>query len=225
MWLCWRSFILSWPRRVLEDYAVLYCGPAVFKIGRLLLVAMMCCPIPENSEFHIACQRNNVIGLLALTVRLTCRCVHFFACAFFRVKEESAASPDDVTTFYSSRGVSEQASFDNRLPYYYWELKLSLNTGSSKCLRGSILFVLFFFDICFSWGGISWSQAKTFTPCITAYLLLLRPDHLHNCRLWYAANIMCLSFTSPELIGVFVCRRHCCSIFGRAGMVFHRSIA
>ena len=29
-------------RRVLEDYAVLYFGPALFKIARLLLVAMMC---------------------------------------------------------------------------------------------------------------------------------------------------------------------------------------
>ena len=28
--------------RVLEDYAVLYFGPALFKIARLLLVAMMC---------------------------------------------------------------------------------------------------------------------------------------------------------------------------------------
>ena len=29
-------------RRVLEDYAVLYFGLALFKIARLLLVAMMC---------------------------------------------------------------------------------------------------------------------------------------------------------------------------------------
>jgi hypothetical protein len=28
--------------RVLEDYAVIYCGSAVFKISRLLLIAMMC---------------------------------------------------------------------------------------------------------------------------------------------------------------------------------------
>jgi hypothetical protein len=28
-------------RRVVEDYAVLYCGSAMFKIGRLLLIAMM----------------------------------------------------------------------------------------------------------------------------------------------------------------------------------------
>jgi hypothetical protein len=28
-------------RRVIEDYAVLYCGSAMFKIGRLLLIAMM----------------------------------------------------------------------------------------------------------------------------------------------------------------------------------------
>jgi hypothetical protein len=28
--------------RVIEDYAVIYCGSAVFKISRLLLIAMMC---------------------------------------------------------------------------------------------------------------------------------------------------------------------------------------
>ena len=82
--------------RVLEDYAVLYFGPAMFKIGRLLLVAMMCALFAAN------CQWCSVdIDFLI------CRCVHFFACAFFRVKEESAASPDDVSTFYSSRGVNQ----------------------------------------------------------------------------------------------------------------------
>jgi hypothetical protein len=30
--------------RVIEDYAVIYCGSAVFKISRLLLIAMMCAP-------------------------------------------------------------------------------------------------------------------------------------------------------------------------------------
>jgi hypothetical protein len=59
--------------RIIEDYAVLYFGSAMFKIGRLLLIAMMC--------------------------------VHLFACVFFRVKKESAASPEDVALFFSSRGV------------------------------------------------------------------------------------------------------------------------
>jgi hypothetical protein len=58
---------------MLEDYSVLYFGSAMFKIGRLLLIAMMC--------------------------------VHVFACLFFRVKKESAASPDDVTAFYASKAV------------------------------------------------------------------------------------------------------------------------
>ncbi len=31
--------------------------------------------------------------------------VHFFACSFYRVKNESAASPEDVQAFYTSRGV------------------------------------------------------------------------------------------------------------------------
>ena len=38
---------------------------------------------------------------------LLCRCVHLYTCAFYRVKVESAASPDDVATFYSSRGIDE----------------------------------------------------------------------------------------------------------------------
>ena len=63
---------------VIEDYAVLYFGSAMFKICRLLLIAMSS--------------------------------VHFFACIFFRVKKESAASPDDVAAFYSSKGVDPEAS-------------------------------------------------------------------------------------------------------------------
>ena len=52
---------------------VLYFGSSVFKIARLLFVALLS--------------------------------VHFFACIFFRVKNETAGSPDDVEAFYNSRGV------------------------------------------------------------------------------------------------------------------------
>ena len=47
-------------RRALEDYAVLYFGPALFKIARLLLVAMMCvrarlaCIDSPTRRYHIA---------------------------------------------------------------------------------------------------------------------------------------------------------------------------
>jgi hypothetical protein len=58
---------------VIEDYVVLYFGSSVFKIARLLFVALLS--------------------------------VHFFACIFYRVKNESAASSEDVEAFYSSRGV------------------------------------------------------------------------------------------------------------------------
>jgi hypothetical protein len=37
--------------------------------------------------------------------------VHFFACLFYRVKEISAASPDDVTDFYVARNADEVVSF------------------------------------------------------------------------------------------------------------------
>jgi hypothetical protein len=64
--------------RALQDYIVLYFGSSVFKVTRLLAVAMLC--------------------------------VHCFACAFFKVKQQSAASPDDVDQFYLSRGVQPTVS-------------------------------------------------------------------------------------------------------------------
>ena len=62
--------------RAIEDYAVVYLGSAVFKIARLLIIAVFC--------------------------------VHLFACAFYRVKLESAYSLDDVTAFYTSRNIDMQ---------------------------------------------------------------------------------------------------------------------
>jgi hypothetical protein len=59
--------------RVIEDYMVLYCGSSMFKIARLLFVALLS--------------------------------VHFFASLFYRVKNESAASQEDVDLFYQSKGV------------------------------------------------------------------------------------------------------------------------
>jgi hypothetical protein len=63
-----------------EDYAVVYLGSAVFKIARLLIVAIFS--------------------------------VHFFACIFFRVKVNSAASEADVVEFYVSRDIQENVSID-----------------------------------------------------------------------------------------------------------------
>ena len=60
---------------MIEDYAVVYFGSAIFKITRLLVIATSS--------------------------------VHFFACIFYRVKELSAASTDDVATFYTSRNIEE----------------------------------------------------------------------------------------------------------------------
>ena len=39
-------------------------------------------------------------------VAIAALCIHCFACAFYRVKIESASSPDDVEQFYVSRGVA-----------------------------------------------------------------------------------------------------------------------
>jgi hypothetical protein len=60
--------------RLFSDYVVLYFGSSVYKIARLLLIAMLS--------------------------------VHFFACAFYRVKNDTALSPEDVDSFYESRNVN-----------------------------------------------------------------------------------------------------------------------
>jgi hypothetical protein len=64
--------------RVLQDYVVLYFGSSIYKIARLLVIAMIS--------------------------------VHLFACAFFRVKKESAYSPEDVEDFYLSKNVNSTVS-------------------------------------------------------------------------------------------------------------------
>ena len=69
--------IPSWYRTV-EDYGVIYLGSAIFKIARLLFIALFS--------------------------------VHIFACIFFRVKMASAFTPEDVTTFYTSKNVASNVS-------------------------------------------------------------------------------------------------------------------
>ena len=63
---------------MIEDYMVLYCGSSMFKIARLLFVALLS--------------------------------VHFFASAFYRVKNESADSQEDVDMFYQSKGVDPKVN-------------------------------------------------------------------------------------------------------------------
>ncbi len=60
---------------MVEDYGVIYLGSSIFKIARLILVALFS--------------------------------VHLFACIFYRVKIFSAASLEDVASFYTSRSVAE----------------------------------------------------------------------------------------------------------------------
>ena len=57
---------------------VLYFGSSMFKIARLLFVALLS--------------------------------VHFFASAFYRVKNECSKSQDDIDIFYISRGVDPKVS-------------------------------------------------------------------------------------------------------------------
>ena len=69
-----KSLELTWILRVFQDYVVLYFGSAMYKIARLLVIAMIS--------------------------------IHLFACAFYRVKKESAENPEDVDAFYESRNVN-----------------------------------------------------------------------------------------------------------------------
>jgi hypothetical protein len=50
--------------------------------------------------------------------------VHIFACLFYRVKDISAASRDEVIDFYASRDVAEDVR--TSVPYF---LNLFLNTA------------------------------------------------------------------------------------------------
>ncbi len=61
--------------RTIEDYAVVYLGSALFKVARLVIIAMYT--------------------------------VHFGACIFFRVKMNSAETPEDVTAFYASKHIRD----------------------------------------------------------------------------------------------------------------------
>ncbi len=68
-------------QRAIEDYAVVYFGSSLFKILRLLIIAIFS--------------------------------IHLFACIFYRVKEISAYSPDDVTDFYGSRLSNDDVGFSS----------------------------------------------------------------------------------------------------------------
>lgn len=90
--------------RTAEDYAVVYMGAAVFKITRLLVIAISC--------------------------------VHVFACIFYKVKSISAASPEDVTEFYTSRGIHENVQ--NCIVFLPNSLNSDFDfdvTGSCKSIR------------------------------------------------------------------------------------------
>ena len=73
------KLIFTWlSSRLVEDYAIVYCGATLFKVLRLIIVAASS--------------------------------VHFFACIFFRVKILSAQTPEEVSSFYVSKGVDLDVS-------------------------------------------------------------------------------------------------------------------
>ena len=74
--------------RAVQDYFILHFGSVLFKIGRLLMIALLC--------------------------------VHFFACAFYRIKKLSAFSDDDVTTFYESKNVDQEVSSAPKMLAIFW---------------------------------------------------------------------------------------------------------
>ncbi len=46
-------------------------------------------------------------------------CVHLFACIYFRVKESSASSVDDVVEFYASKNIQEDVSTHRTSQFRY----------------------------------------------------------------------------------------------------------
>ena len=58
--------------------------------------------------FHFGSAAFKIFRLLAVAML----CVHGFACAFYRVKKESATDPADVDAFFESRGTSTTVCFD-----------------------------------------------------------------------------------------------------------------
>jgi hypothetical protein len=48
----------------------------------------------------------NLAGLMRW-VEWGSRCVHLFACAFFRIKRDFTPDPEQVDLFYSSRNVDQ----------------------------------------------------------------------------------------------------------------------
>ncbi len=74
-------------------------------------------------------------------------CVHLFACAFFRVKKESAISPEDVDSFYESKNVSPAVSTNLFLQIYiFYPADLlfasALFAGPCKLLCNLVAFVI-----------------------------------------------------------------------------------
>ena len=50
----------------------------------------------------------SAIFKIARLLIIATSCVHLFACAFHRVKVESAYSPEDVVAFYTSRDIEQE---------------------------------------------------------------------------------------------------------------------
>ena len=114
-------------RRKVEDYAVIYFGSALFKIGRLLLFASVS--------------------------------VHLFACIFFRVKESSAASKDDIASFYAAKGVAEDVRVNPRL------LRLLSN-------------VLTILPICRIWRISMWASFRKFSMLMREIIYAWRSQQM-----------------------------------------------
>ena len=61
--------------------------------------------IRRSLQDHVVLYFGSVIFKIGRLTAVAALSVHFFACAFYRVKIDSADKPEDVEDFYLSRGV------------------------------------------------------------------------------------------------------------------------
>ena len=73
------------------------------KSHTLIVRLSICRAIEDYAVVYLG----SAIFKIARLLIVATSCVHLFACAFHRVKVESAYAPEDVTAFYTSRGIED----------------------------------------------------------------------------------------------------------------------
>jgi hypothetical protein len=131
----------------------------------------------------------SAIFKMARLLIIATSCVHLFACAFHRVKVESAYSPEEVTAFYSSRGIEDTVnspiasvilSQRNKNLFYakkrtimpfsiaYWFVPRSQDLGG-QYVRSRRIFNLLDLEILFHFVRLIFQQLVCFYYVLTTF--------------------------------------------------------